>query len=566
MSEEKRVVETEFTAKDAGYGAAVSKISGAFNAGAKKLDHFRERLGEFRKETGLTTLAALGLGYGIGSWYEKLKETNLMFEHVERGIAGILTGSLKFEQGATEIDRYRRSLALSKDITAELDETAAKYEQSLDQVATTYRTVSTAAGGLGITQEEVMELTKNSTAMAVRFGVSSEEAVGSITRALQTGSSRGITPFDVRLRALLGTMTKLTQRQRFDHLEKALKGSVGVADMMTQSIGGALSQARSTVEDLLRDATGPVFMEIEHSLLKWTKHLKEMKEQGKSMVDVFSHKLVAGFHTLQDVTGFIKEHWMAIAGIFGAIKGRELAERLGASLTGVGATLGGTLGGAAGGLGATLGRLAGGIIPVIGALAAFKIAIDGLADFISSRIAKSMDEEQKAHAVAGTFGIAKKLANLGVLTEGQEKIARAQVEHLRKAGIVGASGKIDTSALAETLGHMTLERREALVQEMGLRHPWLPQSQVAGQIDFITNALAQKFGGLISQFAVPIKSAREDKELKFAKQINNFNGGIHITQKFEDQDPDRIFTRFKTGLENEISSRTQAVTAEPQGD
>ena len=44
-----REVRTEFTARDAGVGATVMRMASAFEGGAKRLDHLRERVGEFRR-------------------------------------------------------------------------------------------------------------------------------------------------------------------------------------------------------------------------------------------------------------------------------------------------------------------------------------------------------------------------------------------------------------------------------------------------------------------------------------------------------------------------------------
>lgn len=558
----KRTVETEFKAKDAGYSGAVAKLADRFDAAAKRVEKFREKVGEFRREQGLTTLAALGLGYGIGSWIEKIKEANAEFGRNQKGIAGILAGSLAFKKGTSEIERYTRSLALSKGITQELDETAARFGMQLDDVATSYKSVMAATGALGLSQKQVMELTTASLATAKRFGVGGEQAATAISRALQTGSVRGFDPFDTKLRSVLGNMKKLNQLQRFDHIEKALRGSMDIADAMSAGIGGSLARAQHVVQDLIRDATGPLFGEISKSLATWSKHIKDTAAGGKSLVSTFSDKLVTAFHVLQDTSKWIKEHWKSIGAVFASIKAADLAKEWGASLKGIGGGMGGGIGGAFGSFGTGLAKLGAGILPVIGALATFKVAIDGLVDVINEKIAKSMDKEMRANISAGAFGVLGKLSGLGALSPAQDRAARRQLEDLNKAGIL-RRGAIDKEGLKDAIRTMDFDRRKAFLSQMNITPP---PARVGDQVEFVAKQLMDRMGGFVSSFAErATTAATDDTKIKFAKQINNFNGGIHITQKFEDQDPDRVFIRFVSDLERQATNRTQAVTAEALG-
>jgi hypothetical protein len=576
VSDEHRKVETEFTAKDAGYGAGLAKISRAFSEVHHKLEGMREKIGEFRREQGLTTVAALGLGYGIGSWVEKIKEANAEFSSTQKQIAGVLSGALNFAKGTDELERYQRSLKLSTDITKELNETAGRFTQPLTDVATAYKSIAIAAGGLGLSQKQVMDLTVAATATAKRFGVSGEQAATAISRALQTGAVRGFDPFDSRLRQTLGNMKKLTQAQRFDHIEKALRGSMAIADAMSGGIGGALSQARHAVEGLLRDATGPLFKEIAVSLQAWSKHIHEMTKEGKPMVDMFADKLVKAFHVLQDVSKFIREHWVAIGAVFAGIKAGGMLTSAAGALGGLGETLGGMralsgLGGAASGLGGMLGTL-GAVAPALGGI----VTAAGLA----------------AIALHGVYeewqGRKKQAADLGGFFDEMGKVAQTR-QYLRahEAGLTPdqiEAGKAYAQAHAAAA-------MEVLKQKNMLEDGVLAMQKFNGVMDAMSDDVRQNFakklgmGGLgdvsssmlgaaaaellnhtqqaVTRAATPVT---DDKSLKFAKQINNFYGGVHVAMKFEDTDLDRVFPRFVSALQNEVSSRTQALTAEPQGD
>lgn len=561
MADRKRTVSTEFTAKDAGFSGAVSKMAAAFDAGAKRVERFREKVGAFRREQGLTTLAALGLGYGIGSWIEKIKEANAEFGRNQKGIAGILASSLAFNKSTSEIERYNRSLALSKGITQELDDTAARFNMQLDDTATAYKSVMVATGALGLSQKQVMDLTTASLATAKRFGETGERSATAIARALQTGTVRGFEPFDIKLRSVLGNMKKLTQAQRFEHIERALKGSMQIADAMSGGIGGSLARAQHVVQDLLRNATGPLFGEISKSLADWSKHIKATADGGKTLVSTFSDKLVKGFHLMQDASKWIKDHWISIAAVFATIKATELTKEWGASLKGMGAGMGGGIGGAFGGVGSGLAKLGAGILPVVGALATFKVAIDAVVDLINEKISKAMDKQERANVSAGALGVLGKMAGLGALTSAQDRAARRQIQDLGKAGIVHG-GAIDREGLKEAIRTMDFDRRKSFLSGMDITPP---PARVADQVDFVAKQIMDRIGGFVSSFADRAASSTSDDKIRFAKQINNFNGGIHITQKFEDQDPDRVFLRFVSDLERQATSRTQAVTAEALG-
>lgn len=576
MSTEHREVQTEFTAKDAGFGAALAKLSHGFTDVHHKLEGMRERIGEFRREQGLTTVAALGLGYGIGSWVDKIKEANAEFGHNQKGIAGMLAGSLAFKSGTDEVEKYNRSLVLSKDITQELDDTAARFNMQLDDTAASYKSVMTATSAMGLTQKQVMELTEDSIATAKRYGEAGERSATAIARALQTGTVRGFEPFDIKLRSVLGNMKKLNQAQRFEHIEKALRGSMQIADAMSGGISGALGRAQHVVQDLLRDATGPLFKEIAKSLEAWSKHIRDIGKDGKPMVEMFGEKLVKAFHILQDVSKFIREHWVAIGAVFAGIKAGGMLTSAAGALGGLGQSLGGIralsgLGGAASGLGGMLGTL-GAVAPALGGI----VTAAGLA----------------AIALHGVYeewqGRKKQAADLGGFFDEMGKVT--QTRQYLKAHQAGLTPDQIEAGKAYAQAHAAAAM-EVLKQKNMLEDGVLAMQKFNGVMDAMSDDVRQNFakklgmGGLgdvssgmlgaaaaellnhtqqlVTHAATPVT---DDKALKFAKQINNFNGGIHITQKFEDQDPDRIFVRFKTGLEREVSSRTQALTAEPQGD
>lgn len=568
MSDTHRTVETVFTAKDAGYGAVVGRLSSSFQQGSQHLDRLRHRFGEFRREQGLTTLAALGLGYGIGSWIEKAKEASAEFIGTQKALAGVLAGSLKFPKGTSEIEKYNRAMVLSRGITEQSEELGARFNMRLDDVASSYKTVATAAGGLGASQKQVNALTLDAVATAKAYGVDGPRAATAVARAIQTGSVRGFEPFDIRLRSVLGNMKKLSQVQRFEHVERALRGSVQIADAMSTGIGASLNRAQVTVTAVFREATEPLFKAIGVSLDSWAKHIREVKEQGKPLIDIFANKLVDGFKALQSVSAFLHDHWQGLAIIFGNIKAMELAKSIGGGISGLGGAMGtGGLGATIGTVGGLFGKLATTTLPLIGALAALKIGIDALGDFIVKKLEEGNKEEVKAYGVSAAFGTAKSLSGLGVLDEKQSRIARKTVDEFRRAGVLGPGG-FNRGELTHSIGQLSSSQREDLAGKLGIKNPYLPVSQMA--TTQFADAMIKQIGPLVSAFAqtAPALSdqVNQDQKLKFAKQVQNFYGDWHVTQKFDDADPDRIMVAFERKISREVGSRTQAITAEPQGD
>lgn len=563
-----RTVATEFAARDAGYTAVVGKISGAFEQAAHRSEGLRERMGHLRGEFGLTSVGILGVGVGLGAWIEKAREANKEFGSAQKSIAGVLSGSLEFSKGTTEIERYTKSLALAKNITNELDETSARFNMQFQDVQQSYKVTAAAAGKLGLTQEQVMELNLSALATAKRFGASGEEAANAIARAMIQGKVKGFDPFSLKLRELLGDMKKLDQASRFEHIEKALQGSMQIADAMSGGIGGALARIQNVVEDTFRDATGPLFKEIAKSLEKWAAHLRQAKQDGKPLIDAIADKLVAAFHALEKVSGFIKEHWVAIGAVFATLKAGDLARNLGGMLSGAGAAagrFGGPLSGA-GNILSTVGALApalGGIVTAAGLAA---IALKGMYDEWQSR-------KRQAADLSGFFD------EMGKVTKTQQYLAK------HEAGLTPdqiAAGKeyaaAHAKAAAEILkskglwenGRIEMERFNGVMNALSddLKKPFTEKLGLKGLGDVSSSMLGAAAAEVLAKHMVanpePTVVAGDDKR-KFAKApITNIYGGVHVTQKFEEADPDRVFLRFKADLEAGVARRTQSVEGEAE--
>jgi hypothetical protein len=559
----RRQVVTEFTARDAGHGAVVSALAKAYETSTRKLDAMRSKFGEFRKETGMNLAATLGVGVGLGAMIAKAKEAQAEFGRTQKGIAGLLSSSLKFDRGTSELDKYNRSLQLSREITNDLDAMSARFVVSMDEVGNTYRQVAASAGGMGLTQRQVMDLTESAIATAKRFGVSGETAAMSIARALEKGAVRGFDPFNVKLRQAVGDMKKLTAAQRFEHIEKALKGSVAIADAMSGGVGGALSRIHNTVEDLFRDASGPLFKEVAKTLESWAKHLREAKEQGQPLIDVYGGRLVEGFKLVKDVSATILSHWKAIALVWAGFKGAQLATGLAGAASGAAAAAG--AGGAAAGAGLG-GKLLGAGAAVAGTLFATTYAerqaeIARYAGMAGQHAGAVQAAEAFAKAKADIMAFkAQHTAEQIIADSGVNHAARGlrEVYDAAKSKLGQALGAVDDNAL-EAAFKISADVRAGLAAR---------ENESASALGMSADRARQAVEALEAGLYKDLAGVTGDKKLAFAKSViqNNFHGGIKVEIKAEDPDPDRIFVRFEQGLFDMVDRRSQALGAEPQGD
>lgn len=563
---ETRTVETEFTAKDAGYGAAMERMLESYKKGAEHLDHLKEKMGEFRRETGLSTLGALGLGVGIGSWVEHAKEVNAEFGHTQKAIAGVLAGSLKFEKGASEVDRYRRSLVLSKDITEELEETSVKYGTTLDDMQAAYRTVVAAAGPMHLSQRQIMQLTKESAATGKAFGADGVEAAGAVARALQTGRVKGIDPFSISLRNAAGNMQHLSQAARLQHLEKALRGSMQVAEEMNNGIDGSLARARQTVDSVFRGATAPLFHEVALDLSAWAKHLKEARDNGRPLIEDVSGKLVSGLHAVEAVSGFIKDHWISIGAVFAGLKAGQIATSIGGALGGAGAAMG-AYGGGLSGLGGAFGMI-GKLAPAFGGI----VTAAGLAAIALHGVYEEWQGRKKQAGELGGFfdEIGKAAKTSAYVRKHNSELSPYQIEGVKKEAAAHAQAAAEIlkqKGLFEN-GAISLEKFNGVMDSMSDdvkrsfagKIPGAGDLSSSGQLGALAAEILQQS---MAQQAAATSSAIDDTNRKVnGPPIQNFNGGIHIQQKFEDADPDRVFLRFKSDLEGLASTPMQSREAE----
>lgn len=567
--EETRQVRTEFTAHDAGVGSVLARHENMAGRAAHAIGHLNERFSEFRREQGLTTLAALGLGYGLGSWMEKLKEANAEARVAQKGIAGVLAGALAFDKGTAEIDRYRQSFALAREIMEHSENTAARFGMSLEEVSNIYKKLAVSVGGLGLSQEQVQTLTDQTAATAKRFGVSGEQAASSIARAMRTGAIRGVDEFSLSLGKAIGNMHKLSQAQRFEHVQKALGGSMQIADAMSTGIDASLIRVRNTVSQMLRSLTSPIFGEIATRLDAWAKHLKEAKEGARSLVTEYADRLLSVFRTAADVVGKIREHWVAIAAVMAGVK-LSNSFAAGGALSGLGAMGGGRVG--------ALGGILGTATITIGTAYLLGTAIGEL---LGNHMVEFVKATNKATSALGDLSVAgvlaKNVSGGGHLTDQQQRIMQKTIDAMTKSGMIAetlATGRtVDRAAIASAMKEAGKGGDQSNLQ--GLERAFGPRpTNIGGQAgmkasqQWIDNVVNQVSSLLLTAGQRTIASKGIDPSLlKFSKQpVVNINGGVHVQMKFEDEDPDNVFVRLKDKFENYVDQKTQSAFSEHLAD
>jgi len=266
------------------------------------------------------------------------------------------------------------------------------------------------------------------------------------------------------------------------------------------------------------------------------------------------------------VSGFIKEHWVTIGAVFAGLKAGSVATTLAGGLSSAGAAAG-AFGGPLTGLGGILGTF-GKVAPALGGI----VTAAGLA----------------AIALHGVYeewqGRKKQAAELGGFFEEIGKVAKTN-EYVRKHNAELTPGQLEdakrynaahSQMAAEVLkqkglyenGALSLEKFNGVMDSMSddVKAEFIKKIPGAfgssGELGAMAAEILQR--GLASVPAVE-GVTKSDADRKFAKApITNIYGGIHIQQKFEDADPDRVFLRFKSDLESSVSRRTQSVEGEAE--
>jgi hypothetical protein len=588
----------DFRAADVNASAVADKIGHSFHKLHEVTERAREKLSEFGKSALMGGLASVGLGLGLHEIYGKAKEAHLEIDRVKKSVAGAQFAFQGWKPGLSQLDKMKYSTEQASGVTKKLREMELSLHAPLEDLGATYNQVAQVGfGRLGMSQKGVLELTEKITAAAKVYGISGTEAIEKVNRALLIGhvGLRDTTGLADTLRTALH-MKKgehLSPEEMMKRMEKGLGDMVPAAKELGKDMEGGLFEAEHLVKEMLVDLTGPLFSEQTKSLSEWVKKLREVKEDGKSIMQIYGEKLAGYFDKLKSATAFIVDHWKSLfalyatskfAGLMGAGTSGGLATALGygggggaASAMGLGellygkkvrgsmgmlitdsTTFGDRLRSASGGLGGFTGKL----LSAAPALTALYIGASAFADWANSRHEANQMEAAKLDLDTYDKLSAKRTGT------GEDHPAAALADYLRMTELGDKYGA-DPKAVARMFSAMDTDQRTKWADKLGSK---MQQEVVSGQggaavfsrRDISPEGLATAFGesvaaALIKDSAAGIGVlANKDNMLSWGagspntkKDVPHGNINIQnltITQDFKEADPDRVFHKVSTEI------------------
>ena len=538
-------------------------------------------------------LASVGLGLGLYEIYGKAKEAHLEIDRVSSSVAAAQFAFQGWKPGLSQLDKMKYSTEQASGVTKKLREMELSLHAPLEDLGATYNQVAQVGfGRLGMSQKGVLELTEKITAAAKVYGISGTEAIEKVNRALLIGhvGLRDTTGLADTLRTALH-MKKgehLSPEEMMKRMEKGLGDLVPAAKELGKGMEGGLFEAEHLVKEMLVDLTGPLFSELTKSLSEWVEKLREVKKDGKPIMQIYGEKLAGYFDKLKSATAFIVDHWKSFialyatskfAGLMGAGTSGGLATALGygggggaASAMGLGellygkkvrgsmgmlitdsTTFGDRLRSASGGLGGFTDNL----LSAAPALTALYIGASAFADWANSRHEAKQMEAAKLD-----------LDTYDKLAKRTGHPAAALADYLRMTKLGDEYGA-DPKAVARMFSAMDTDQRTKWADKLGSK---MQQEVVSGQYgaavfsrrDISPEGLATAFGesvaaALIKDSAAGIGVlANKNNMLSWGAGSPNTNkdvphGNINIqnltiTQDFKEADPDRVFHKVSTEI------------------
>ena len=568
-----------FTAKDEA-SATADKIGHSFERVHHAAEGARQKIGEFARNAATGALASVGLGFGLHSVFEKAEEANMEMARINKSVAGAQFALQGWRPGLSVVDKMTYSMKQSVEVGKELHEQALELREPIEQMGQVYNSVAAIGfGRLGMSQKQVLDLTEELAAASKVYGISAEEAVMTVNRALITGHIRAVGPFGIALRDALDFEhhkggkhggAKLTTEQMFARMEGALKSMVPAAKMMGKDMAGSMSEAKMLVDEMLRDLTGPMFKEQTKSLSEWVEKIRTVKDDGKSILSVYGEKIAGVFQELKGATAFIVDHWKSLLALYAASKFASFASGF-AGKTGALNTAGiaGKVGDAVGiamqpGLQSTMSKFA----SLAAKTGMVTEALGGLYLGLQQG-AKWLDEWQTDHiqkqarfgadsALAGVQGkqAARHMESFRDLVEGggfrtdwkdiSSKAVEAMASYQAAYGsdIIKKTGEVDRSKLKEAWEQMTSDTRARQATGLGLASTATGE-QFVEKLGELTKMLSGMLPGLPKESLSP----------NVPRAVPRGHGDINIqnltiTQDFKEADPDRVFHK----VTNEISN------------
>jgi hypothetical protein len=611
MSENTTSVEgLVFTAKDE-TSNVTDKIGKSFERLHHAAEGAREKVGEFAKSSATGALASIGLGFGLHALFDKAKEVNLEMAGLSKKIGGAQFAFRGWAPGLSTVDRMAFALKQGKEIGAELEKQAIKLRAPIADIGATYEQVAAIGfAKLGMSQKEVLGLTEEMTAAAKIYGTSGTEAIEKIHRVLLIGkvSSRDTSGFGEKLRESLHLKKgeHLGPEEMMARIRKGLGDIVPAAKMMGEGMAGSLVQAKQLVDSMVRDLSGPLFEEQSKSLSEWVQKLRTVKEDGKSLMQIYGEDIAGAFREIKSATGFIVDHWKSLltiyaasklsgvlggfaskanpTGIVGGAMGGAGVMNVHAGVVNVGSELGkgigsGISGAMTPGITGAMGKLAGmasKALMVTEGLTALYLAADKAADWFNDRHEKNIAESGKLDVAT--------YEQLTTKTDKNTHAGKALAGYLQTSGLGDKAGVDQKSALS-MFSAMDEATRMGWAQKLGAKistgfmggisggfgtaaAQWNTDPEALAQLfgKSVGHTLAEEFPGMGTVLDTPRNmltwgpgSPNVDRKVpKGHGDINIQN--LTITQDFKEADPDRVFHRVTNDIASLANSPGKART------
>ena len=547
-----------FEARDAGAGAVADKLGHSFQKLHDVTEKARAKIGEFGRDAAMGALASVGLGFGLHSLFEKATEANSEMARVTKSVAGVQYAFQGWRPGLTSLDKMNYSMQQGADNAEKLHAIGLKLRAPIDDMAATYNQVAAVGfGRLRMSQEGVLDLTEKITAASKVYGISGVEAIEKVHRTLLTGtvSQRDVSGFSETLREALGVTKKgqhLTPDEIMRRVQKGLGDMVPAARRMGDSMEGSLFEAKMLVDQMLRDLTGPMFKEQTKSLSEWVQKIRTVREDGKSILQVYGEKLAGAFDKLKSVTAFIVDHWKTLLALYATSK--------------FSTAMSGWAGNAAAASAATIGAGVGNVLKPSLASTTSKLA--GLASKVAL-VTEGMAAYYGVLQIAWSYGeklgdmMAKQSPQLDKGLLGASP--RAMAQYAQMAGFENNS-----AALTKAFAEMSAEDQNKWAEKLGAaktRELVTGGGPGGGYGTFVERtatpeALADAFGKSVARELMLMRTpdVLMDKGNmlswgpggpnmpKRAPQGNININNLTITQDFREADPDRVFHKVSAEI------------------
>ena len=586
-----REVAIVFTVK----GDAEQKAGGlsrAFEGVHRASEQASARVGMFARSAALGALGAMGLSYGLRELWIHAKDVNLSLEDMQKRVAGSVFAFTHWKTGTSGLTKWNESMREGSEIVEKLHGPSQQLKISREELAGVYAKAEMIGARYNMTQAQTLDLTTKLGAAQKVLGVDAEMAAMIIERAAMSGSIMGRSQLGIMLRANVGDMKAFkhaSESVRLEKLKKALGDMVPAAEQMGKGMRGALFDIHVAAEGLYRDLSAPLFKEQTSSLREWAANMTQVRESGKSIAHEYGEKIAKAFTSIKDVSGSIAQHWKLIGGLL-------VANKIGGMLGGMGrafAPVGGV--GMAGGMGGMLGGSMasmtvqaanvtvnstgiGGALGAGTAAAVNKSTASGFAKFAGG-LARGASQALIAAEAVGALAIAAAAFvdewQTGKLNE--QRVSPVQTMNALHAGLTAlkASGEEQarhTRSVSEAFGLKAGQHVSAKSIESGLRtmspgesmalarhYGFGKEAQIgvgSSMADTVAVGIAKQLNELIDRAVkgYGIDKAAEEKSNKDkAGKLGDIKiGTVNITQDFKEADPDRVFHRV-------ISEINQAV-------